>query len=57
MDKNGTLGVNLIYAQVLSNDWAWNYSGTSYVYSDNTTASLKQTQTLTHLGVTYTYKF
>lgn len=57
VDKNGTLGVNLIYAQVLSNDWAWNYSGTSYVYSDNTTASLKQTQTLTYLGVTYTYKF
>jgi len=57
VDKNGTIGVNLIYAQVMSNDWTWNYNGTPYVYSDNSTVNLKQTQTLTYLGVTYTYKF
>jgi len=41
----------------MSNDWAWNSSGTPYAYSDNTSLNIKQTQTLTYLGVTYTYKF
>jgi hypothetical protein len=57
VDKQGTLGFSLIFAQVMSNDWAWNSSGTPYAYSDNTSLNIKQTQTLTYLGVTYTYKF
>ena len=33
----------------------WN--GTPYTYGDNTTVNMNQSQSMTYLGVTYTYKF
>ena len=57
LDKNSVIGANLVYARVLSNDWAWGWNGTSYTYGDNTTMSLNQNQSMTYVGVTYTYKF
>lgn len=57
LDKSDTVGVNLVYAQVKSNDWSWGYNGTPYLYSDNTTVNLKQAQTLAYVGVIYTHKF
>lgn len=57
IDKNSIIGANLVYAHVLSNDWAWAWNGTSYTYGDNTTLSINQNQSMTYLGVTYTYKF
>ena len=57
LDKNSVIGANLVYARVLSNDWAWAWNGTSYTYGDNTTMNINQNQSMTYLGVTYTYKF
>ena len=57
LDKNSVIGANLVYARVLSNDWAWGWNGTPYTYGDNTTMSLNQSQSMTYVGVTYTYKF
>ena len=57
IDKNSIIGANLVYAHVLSNDWAWAWNGTPYTYGDNTTLSINQNQSMTYLGVTYTYKF
>ena len=51
------IGANLVYARVLSNDWAWGWNGTPYTYGDNTTVNMNQSQSMTYLGVTYTYKF
>ncbi len=57
LDKNSVIGANLIYARALSNDWAWGWNGTPYTYGDNTTVNMNQSQSVTYLGVTYTYKF
>jgi len=57
LDKKSVIGANLVYARVLSNDWAWGWNGTPFTYGDNTTMSLNQNQSMTYVGVTYTYKF
>ena len=57
LDKKSVIGANLVYARVLSNDWAWGWNGTPFTYGDNTTMSLNQIQSMTYVGVTYTYKF
>jgi hypothetical protein len=38
-------------------EWTWAYNGTPFTYSDNTTLSMQQTQSVNFLGASYMYKF
>jgi len=43
------------YQRTKFNDWASGNNGTPFVYSDNTTLSMKPTQNVGYLGVSYIY--
>lgn len=45
------------YSRISYDDWAYNYSGTPYLYSDNTTFYLDPRQAVTYIGLSYVYKW
>ncbi len=57
LDKTSYLRADLVHQRTMFNEWAYNYNGTPYLYSDNTTLNAKQNQNVTFLGVSYVYKF
>jgi MtrB/PioB family decaheme-associated outer membrane protein len=57
LQKNADIRVNLIQQIVEFNEWTWGYNGTPFSYSDNTTVSMQQSQSVTFLGASYIYKF
>ncbi len=57
LDTSSSVQVNLVHQRNTLNEWAWSYNGVPFTYSDNTTIQLKPNQTVTMLGVAYTYKF
>jgi MtrB/PioB family decaheme-associated outer membrane protein len=57
LDKKSAVRVDFMHQKVSYNDWSWNYSGVPYTYSDGTTVTQKQDQSLNYVGVSYVYKF
>ena len=57
INKQSSLGVALIHERSKFNEWAWQWNGNSFLYSDNTTISAKEDQNVTFVGVTYTYRW
>ena len=57
LDKTSFLRFDLIHQRTLFNEWTYNYNGTPFLYSDNTTLNSNQRQNVTFLGVSYTYRF
>ena len=57
IDKRSAVRVNLVYQYSYVNDWAWNYNGTPFAYSDGTTLYQQQTQNVGLIGVAYVYRF
>ena len=55
MSERSALRLDAVYQRYYYNDWAFNYSGTPFLYSDNTTLYLQPSQSVGYLGVTYTY--
>jgi MtrB/PioB family decaheme-associated outer membrane protein len=51
------LRVDAQYQRSKWNDWGSGYNGTPFVYSDNTTLSMKPVQNVGYLGVSYIYSW
>jgi len=57
LKDNADIRVNLAHQSVKFDEWTWGYNGTPFAYSDNTTVSMQQNQSVTFLGASYVYKF
>ena len=57
LDRASYLRVDLIHQRTLFDEWTYNYNNTPFFYSDNTTLSAKQNQSVTFLGASYIYRF
>ena len=57
LDKQSAVRVELLHQRSTWRDWAWNYNGTPFVFSDGTTVNRKTTQNVSFLGVTYIYRW
>jgi len=57
LKDNADIRVNLVHQSVKFDEWTWGYNGTPFAYSDNTTVSMLQNQSVTFLGASYVYKF
>ena len=57
IDKRSAVRVNMVYQYNKVEDWAWNYGGTPYAYSDGTTLYQEPSQSVGMIGVTYLYRF
>lgn len=51
-----TVRLDLIHQRARLNDWSYGYNGVPFVYSDNTTLTQLQSQSVTFLGVRYIHK-
>jgi MtrB/PioB family decaheme-associated outer membrane protein len=56
LDKRSAVRVDLIHQRNDVTDWTWGYNGVPFTYSDGTTVSQKQSQSVGFIGVTYIYK-
>lgn len=56
LEKNADIRFDLVHQRARLNQWTWGNNGTPFVYSDNSSVSLQPNQSVTFIGVTYTYK-
>lgn len=57
LSKASALRLDLLHHRVKYNDWAYGYGSTPYLFSDNTTLSLLQVQSVSFVGLTYIHKW
>jgi MtrB/PioB family decaheme-associated outer membrane protein len=57
LQKNAYVRLDYIHHKTFFNEWIYTNNGIPFLYSDNTTADFKQTQTVNFVGATYVYKF
>ena len=57
VQKNAYIRLDYIYNRSFFNEWTYNFNGTPFLYSDNTTLSSQEKQSVTFLGASYVYKF
>lgn len=57
LQKNAHVRLDLIHYRSFFNEWTYNFNGTPYLYSDNTTLGAKERQIVTFIGASYVYKF
>ena len=57
LQKNAHLRLDLIHYRSFFNEWTYNFRGTPYLYSDNTTLGAKERQIVTFIGASYVHKF
>lgn len=57
IQKNANIRIDLVQQAVQFDEWTWGSSGTAFTYSDNTSVSMQQNQSVTFLGASYIYKF
>jgi MtrB/PioB family decaheme-associated outer membrane protein len=57
LEKNADIRVDLVHQRAQFDEWTWGYGGTPFTYSDNTTVSMQQNQSVNFLGASYIYKF
>ncbi len=55
LSKRSSMRLDGIYQRVKFDDWAYDYNGLPFTFSDNTTLSLQQVQNVTFVGLTYVY--
>jgi len=55
--SNAGIRVDLVHQSVRFNEWTWGYNGTPFAYSDNSTVSMQQNQSVNFLGASYNYQF
>jgi MtrB/PioB family decaheme-associated outer membrane protein len=56
LDKRSAVRLDFVHQQVSANDWAWNYNGVPFTFSDGTTVNQKQSQSANFVGITYVYQ-
>jgi MtrB/PioB family decaheme-associated outer membrane protein len=56
-NKTSAVRADYIYNRTFFNEWTYNFNGTPWTYSDNTTLNAKQTQSVNYIGASYIYKF
>ena len=56
LDKRSAVRVDLVHQRTDMNDWGWGYNGMPFTYSDGTTVTQKQSQSVGFIGVTYIYQ-
>jgi len=57
LEKNADIRVDMVHQSAKFDEWSWGNNGTLFAYSDNSTVSMKQSQSVTFLGASYIYKF
>lgn len=57
LDKKSSIRVSLVSQQAKLDEWSYGYNGRNFLYSDNTTVTMKQNQVTNFLGVAYIAKF
>lgn len=57
IQKNGNIRIDLVQQSVQFDEWTWGNNGTTFTYSDNSSVSMQQNQSVTFLGASYLYKF
>lgn len=57
LQKDATVRVDLVHQSVRVNEWSWGNNGTPFAYSDNTTVSMLQNQSVNYLGASYNLRF
>jgi MtrB/PioB family decaheme-associated outer membrane protein len=57
LDKQSAVRVEVGHQRSTWTDWAWNYNGTPFVYSDGTIVNRKPVQKVSFIGVRYTYRW
>lgn len=55
--KNSSVQLDLIHYRARFNDWSYNFDGTPFLFSDNTTVNQLQRQNVTFVGLTYTHRW
>ena len=55
LDKQSAVRLEIGHQRSTWTDWAWNYNGTPFVYSDGTIINRRQVQKVSFLAVRYTY--
>ena len=57
LQKNSDLKLEVVHDRAKLDEWTWGWNGVPFLYSDNTTVSLKPEQNVTFVSVVYTYRF
>lgn len=57
LNKQSSIRVLLGYEKSDFNEWTWQWNGNSFLYSDNTTVSAKENQSVTWIGASYVYRW
>ncbi len=57
LNKQSAIRALLGYEKSDFNEWTWQWNGNSFLYSDNTTVSAKENQSVTWVGVSYVYRW
>jgi MtrB/PioB family decaheme-associated outer membrane protein len=57
LNKQSAVRVDVGHQRSQWNDWAWNFNGTPFVYSDGTIVNRDPTQKVSFIAVTYSYRW
>jgi MtrB/PioB family decaheme-associated outer membrane protein len=57
VNKASTVRLDYIYNRTFFNEWTYGNNGVPFLYSDNTTLSAKQLQSVNFIGASYIHKF
>jgi MtrB/PioB family decaheme-associated outer membrane protein len=57
IDKTSYVRLDLVHESTRFNEWTYNFNGTPFYYSDGTTLSAKEKQSVNFVGASYIYKF
>ncbi len=56
LDKRSAIRVDMVHSRSTVDDWAWNYNGVPFTYSDGSTVTQKPSQSVGFIGITYVYQ-
>lgn len=57
LDKHSDVRLDLVQHRTSVDDWTWGYNGVPFTYSDGSTVVQKPSQTVSVIGLTYSYRF
>ncbi len=57
LDKRSSIKLALVHERSKFNEWAWQWNGNAFLFSDNTTITAKEDQSVTFVGATYSYRW
>jgi len=57
LQKNADVKMEIVHDRTRLDEWQWGWNGVSFLYSDNTSVSLKPQQNVTYVSVVYTYRW